>query len=519
MVCEVEKKDVKINGLFSSNFFSNAKNFFNSNYNLALICAIVVLFWSLNIGFVSVPLLTIDFILVLFFCNDNPKAILLPILSISLMFNSLTDHMTIVVASVAVAVVAICAFICCKIFIDKVKIIKGKLFWPYLLVLLANALAGIIGHFELKAFLITLAFGVLLYFLYWFSINFLHNYQTYFAWCFIFLSFIIAGELFVAYIKTSDIFLAFQTKSIRIGAGEINSHALFLVSGIISSYYLATRATLTKKRVLLVLLALFQDVVLFFTFSRLSLVAGAIVNVLFLIILFKKSQNKKVLLIIFASVVLFFLMICLIFIKKISGVLGFYLNQGFSLNGREELWVWCINLFKQNPIFGFGFITRDLSIIEGSTLNAHATSTYAQIMAHNTILHYLVCTGIVGLILNIPFYIKKFKILCQKPFARNIFCFINVLAFELVSLLDASCSNLFNIILVFLILGLCEKRNQEYENFQIDKKIVADDKLVVDDKVVESKKPIANKQSVTNKNFVKDEAFNTNEKTVVEKKK
>ena len=456
MVVKSQQQSSKLENFFNSNFANKTKEFLNSKYNLALICLIIWLFGSLNIGFACIPLMAVEFISTLIFCNDNPKAIILPIISISLMFNNLSDSMTLVVCCVAAAVIALCVYIICKIFVQKSQIKKGKLFRPYVLVLVANALAGVIGHFELKAFFITLALGLLLYFLYWFSINFIKNYKEYFAWCLIFMSFIIALELVVAYARMPNVLEAFSTKSVRIGTGEINSHALFLVSGLISSFYLATKAQITKTRILFVLLALFQDIVIFFTFSRLSLLAAALVNLIFIIILFKNSKYKKNLLIIGGCVLCVGLLVCVIFFNKISSVLGFYLKTGFGLNGRDNLWPWCIEIFKQNPIFGFGFITRDFSVIEGSTITINSTGTYAQIMAHNTILHYLVCTGLVGLILNIPFYIQKFRLLCQRPFSQRLFCFLNILMFELVSLMDASCAHLFNIILVYLLLGLNE---------------------------------------------------------------
>lgn len=475
----------KLDVFYSSKLAIKAKEFLNSKYNLALICLFIGLFWALNIGFACIPFMAIEFVSTLIFCHDNPKAILLPVISISLMFNNLSDSMTLVICCVGAAVIALAVFVICKVFIQRVQIKKGKLFWPYVLVLLANALAGIIGHFELKAFFITLALGLLLYFLYWFSINFIKNYKEYFAWCLIFMSFIITFELVVAYMRMPDIFEAFKTKAVRIGTGEINSHALFLVSGIISSYYLATKSEKTKNKILFVLLALFQDVIVFFTFSRLSLLAAAFINLIFIIILFKNSKYKKKLLIVAGSVLCVGLLVCIVFFNKISGVLGFYLKTGFGLNGRGDLWPWCIEIFKQNPIFGFGFITRDFSVIEGSTITINSTGTYAQIMAHNTIMHYLVCTGIVGLILNIPFYVQKFRLLCQRPFSQRIFCFLNILVFELVSLMDASCAHLFNLILVYLILGLNESEGNVENCEQIS---VGEIKVDNDEQQLEAKK-------------------------------
>ncbi|MBQ3048245.1 MAG: hypothetical protein IJD48_04460 [Clostridia bacterium] len=74
---------------FSSNFAVKIKKFLNSPYYMALVSIIISLFWSLNIGFVSIGFLAFFFILTLIFCHEDPKPVLLPIISITLMFNDL----------------------------------------------------------------------------------------------------------------------------------------------------------------------------------------------------------------------------------------------------------------------------------------------------------------------------------------------------------------------------------------------------------------------------------------------
>ena len=79
----------KLAVFYSSKLAIKAKEFLNSKYNLALICLFIGLFWALNIGFACIPFMAIEFVSTLIFCHDNPKAILLPVISISLMFNNL----------------------------------------------------------------------------------------------------------------------------------------------------------------------------------------------------------------------------------------------------------------------------------------------------------------------------------------------------------------------------------------------------------------------------------------------
>lgn len=448
------------NKFYSSSIALLLNKFLNSNLALALISIIVVLFWALNLGYITICLLAVFVILTFVFCPNDPKPILLPVLAMSLMFSSIDRGLGVIIVCVSCAVASLIWFLVNKIFIQKTEITKGKLFWPYVLVIVANALAGVLVNFEIKAFAITLGLGLLLYFLYWFALNFITDYKKYLAYCFIFLSIIVIMQVVIAYCRFEDLLLAFKSKAIRIGIGEINAPALFVVSGIISSLYLATQQDKNKNKLLYILLTLFLDLGLVFTFSRISILVAIIANIIYFIFLVKKINNKKPVLIAGAVVLGLVVLSCIIFFDKISNIFSFIITQG--LNGREDLWAWCFKLFKQNPIFGSGFITRDIASTAGSTLPLAGNGSYVQIMAHNTILHYLTCTGIVGLILNIPFYIKKYKILCSKINPFKIFCLINILCIEVVSLLDtAGTHNLFNMILVYIVIALAEKDTLE----------------------------------------------------------
>lgn len=466
-----EQKDRNTN-FFDCPFAKKLKTFINSNYALAIISVISCFFWLLGVGFVTVVTLSVYVILAFIFCHDDLKALLLPVLSMSLMFSNLTTGFTIVLVTVLIVVAVLVGFLIYKIFIQKQCMKKGKLFWAYVLVLIANALAGIIGHFELRAFIITLGLGLLLYFLYWFALNFIHDYKKYFAYCLIFLALIVAFQLIVGYARSENLKLAFENKFIRVGSGQINGPALFIVAGIVASYFLATGSSKKGLKVFYFFVALFLDIVLLFTFSRMSLIVGAIANVIYLIVLFRQSNRKKLIITVLITILIVAFVLCVVFYRQICNTFHFYISTG--LNGREDLWPWCFNMFKRNPIFGVGFITRDIASATGSTLPIAGNGAYVQIMAHNTILHYLTCTGVVGLILNIPFYIKKYQTVCSNFNSYKLFCLINVLCIEFASLMDtAGTCNLFNMILLYFTLGVAEKnleeKNQNINNVNCDK--------------------------------------------------
>ena len=75
--------------------------------------------------------------------------------------------------------------------------------------------------------------------------------------------------------------------------------------------------------------------------------------------------------------------------------------MGYSGNGRQILWPWCWNKFKENPLFGIGFVSKDDSV---PTL----VSTDSIVLAHNSILQYLTSLGIIGTLMMGYFYFKKY---------------------------------------------------------------------------------------------------------------
>ena len=178
-----------------------------------------------------------------------------------------------------------------------------------------------------------------------------------------------------------------------------------------------------------ILLALFFDVIIFLTHSRIALFIGTIVFLVCFFLVARKSPNKKYLYIGFGVLILLAVIICAIFFDKLYSLFSYYIEKGFTGNGRESLWTWCWDKFKDYPIFGAGFIYEGVL----PTLKDANLMGYNIIYAHNFVLHFLTCTGVVGLVLNAPFYIKKYIEVFKK---FNPFKFF-VLTFYVVAFIDA----------------------------------------------------------------------------------
>lgn len=462
MVANSNQQTSKLEAFLSSNFAIKAKSFLNSNISLALISLIVVLFWALNFAYVSTVILFCYLVCVFIFCHDNPKGLLFPVLSIFYMSPDTNKHALFMGIFGGIMFAIIVAYCLIKIYKTKeVNPKKGKMFWAFMLYIIANCLAGIIGYFNILNVVIAFLFCVFAYAFYWFCINFIKDYKTFFAKCLIFLSLIITLQLLINYLRADDFMYMLEHKLIRIGTGEINNAALFVVCGVCSCFYLAQKH---KFDYLFILLALFFDLIIFFTYSRIALLVCAIITVVYFFITLKNSQNKKIILIGLGCSLAIVLVFCVVFFNKIYDIISYYLRVGFGGNGRASLWSWAWDEFKNNPVFGIGFITRNQTVIE--TFDAGGGlidfGGFAIVTPHNSLLHYLTCTGIIGLILHLPFIIKKYIIACKNLTSFNLFCLINYFVFLVCGMFDSyPTTNIFNILVLVMFMAFSENEEKK----------------------------------------------------------
>lgn len=461
------------------NLVQKLKWFLNSNWALLLISVIVSVFWAINVPIVSIIFLTIFVCLIFTICRDNPKAFLLPFLSLLFCFHSLPNGWQIIVCAIC-AVIAIgflIYFLVWKLAIQKTKCTKGNMFWTFLILALANLLGGVIGHFNIVIFCIVLASFVLLYGIYWFYLNFTKDCQKYFAWCAIFLSLIIALEILFSHIASGNFIQSVINKGGFVGVSEgdahannINSACIVMLTGLCACFYLALK---NKKDYLYLLMALLIDVSIFFSYSRIVTFVAAIVSLICLIYIVIKSQNRKILLISLGVIVGVLLVFVAIFWNKILNAINYYLNIGFSLNGRGTLWKWCIAQFKNSPIFGIGFITNEAGATLGEIPGCGVVvpGEISMVYAHNFFLHHFVCVGIIGSLLTIPFYVKKYEIIFKKFTTFKLYVLVTSLTQLLASMVDSTyTSNLMLIAFVILLISSAEKITYNKELDELDEK-------------------------------------------------
>lgn len=445
--------------------FSNLKpkiaNALNSVWAMAIVSILIVLCWALDFAYVSLVALTLYVVAGFIFSSDNPKTFILPFLAVPLILTSVYKYLYFALVCGGVAIIFF-AYTIIKALVKKVRPFKkGKLFWVLVLTAIGNCLGGVIGYFDVLNMFITLGISFLLYLIYWFCINFIKDYKKYIALCFIFLGLIIAAEVIIQYLRAEDILLAFQNKLVKIGVDQINGFGIIAAISVCSCFYLANKS---KYDYLYMLLALFFDLIVFITYSRISILLAALATIILFIITAKNSSNKKIIFIALGVLLIFVAVLCIVFFDKIYNLVSYYINIGLKPNGRKSLWQWCWDQFLSKMIFGVGFITKDPNAMAGVYPGiADIGGGYAIISCHNTILHYLVCTGIVGLVLSLPFLVYKYVVLFKSFSYFKVFCLTSVLIMTLASLIDCFTTNsFFHIVILYLILAFaeCDKKEQ-----------------------------------------------------------
>lgn len=409
--------------------------------------------WILHIYYITIPLLCIYSGLLLIFSEDI-KNVYTIALSAQFFINEVKGMTDFVVLGIGILffVMGLIYYLIKQLAIKKVKCRKGKMFTPFVCALVAYLIGGMFGYFNILNALIITAMTCATYFLYWVAINFTHNLKSYLNYFFICLGIVLAVQLITSYAFVDENFSsAILSKNvIYIGLQNINTASLYLVLAMLSTLQLALKH---KLDYLIVLASTFFALCVYFTYCRICLFACVIAFIVFVVYIFVKSKNKSIFLFIAVIGCFSIEIMCLFKWDTIYRLLQYYLNTGFSANGRDELWSWCIEKFLNNPVFGIGFT----SIEPVPTIVSNHV-----VLAHNTLLQYLTSCGIVGTLIISYYYYSRWKVAFTK---YNEFKFVNsisLFAIALVSLIDQEPTmDVFAIIVITLLVSLAELDTDE----------------------------------------------------------
>ena len=124
-------------------------------------------------------------------------------------------------------------------------------------------------------------------------------------------------------------------------------------------------------------------------------------------------------------------------------------------NGREILWPWCWEKFKENPVFGYGLLSDEPV--------PTVRNVVPVVLAHNTILQWLTSLGIVGSVLMLYFYYEKYKITFIHFTMSKFYLVSIIIIIALSGMVDQAASmDVFVALFSYILIAACEQENYKY---------------------------------------------------------
>lgn len=162
------------------------------------------------------------------------------------------------------------------------------------------------------------------------------------------------------------------------------------------------------------------------TMSRNALLFGALTYGASFIAVCVAGKRKKLFRILLAAGVVILAAGCAVFWKKIYELFSDYFKYGISDNGRFDIWRYCMERFRESPIFGAGFFGLD----PDPPLYPFPR------FAHNTAVQMLGACGIAGAVAYTFYRVTSFIPFFRKPNLFKTMLFMSVMSLLLSSLLD-----------------------------------------------------------------------------------
>ena len=444
----------RLNSLNLSNIFNNFPNFLRENFSIIFVLTIGFIGWFLNIYIYTFMFLGFYFCIILMF-NFNVKNIYPAFFIISSCITSPYHYFPYAVG-LGLTFLGIAFYVIRNCLYNHKKVIKGNLFWGFVALTIAFTFGGVIGHFRIIYNILVLGLCLGGYLVYWLAINFCTNFKIFFRNTIIGIAFLLVIQFFICHIQHGgSLITSILNKGvIEVGAQNINNVAIYFALAMVCFFQIGYR---NKKDYIYSLIALFFALMTFLTYCRFGTLVAGIIGITCLIIVYVKSQNKKIFNIAFIVLVSLLVLILLLgFVFKKIDIFNWYLRFNFfDGNGREVMYPWSIEQFKQNPIFGIGFyIPEGLPIAEYTK----------KVTVDNTVLQYLLSTGAWGLIFASIFYFFKYKILFKNFNQFKLFNLLSVLTIALNGITSqAPTTDVFFVALSILFVSLAEIDNKEKE--------------------------------------------------------
>lgn len=189
--------------------------------------------------------------------------------------------------------------------------------------------------------------------------------------------------------------------------------------------------------------------------SRTSMLIGAAIYGVCILILFFTAANKKRTLIAAAVVAVIGIAGMIVLREKIFQLFEDILSRGISLNHRDEFYIAGVNQFVKYPIFGGSFYPIDYVPWDWSEVASF--SNFFPPRWHNTLIQLLACTGVVGLSAYLIHRLQTVRLFAMERNRENIFIALSVIVLIFCSLFDCHFFNIGPVLFYSMGLAFAEK--------------------------------------------------------------
>lgn len=463
MISEKENFGKKLGKALESAYFAPVAIFYG------LIC------WFFKLPIVAVGGYLAAFLLTLIFCK-NVKNLFVPLIYVSYVIPDISpnpDFSTdtkLIFYGVAVGIAYISLIVFAVVRANKnkkagTKVKKGGLAFPFLLFSAGLVLAGAIGRFNALACAVTFGFCVIVFVLYFIALNFTKDLTEALARTFLWGGAVLTFQLFLGAILTEYkpfVEIAF------LSAQNINTFAILISLGMVSCLYFGIGKD--KDWLYYLLSFLYFLGVLETRCCMMMIISAALIIVITVFFITKSKKRINFLYAWLCILCVVGISFCFFdaLIKPIAEKIWTKFNKNFW-SGRDEIYRFAIEQFKNYPIFGYGFLAS-----EGDPGQRGGI-----LLIHDTVLQWLCSSGIVGAGLSAWFYAAKYKIAFDKRNPKRAFTVLFVLVIALSGITDQAASmDIFYFLMPLLITAaaetsFCDKESRA-EDAREEKGIIED---------------------------------------------
>lgn len=305
----------------------------------------------------------------------------------------------------------------------------------------------------------------LLYFIFTATINWEKVRKDYFAWLGVVMGFVVSCQLLEIYI-TDDVIQngSIVRGKLYTGWGHYNNMGALIAMSIPFAFYLACKK---KHNYIYLGIGTLLLIFLILSCSRGSIVCGAFIYIVSLIISLFKADNKKAFRISTLVLVGIGIIFAIIFHKSLITLFEKVPNiinkdngkLGFNDSSRFLIYKEGFKAFLKYPVFGQSFYPTDYVPYDFSTLDSF--STFFPPRWHNTIIQILSSCGVVGILAYGYHRYETIKLMVKKPSLEKTFIGLSIVTMLLMSLLDCHFFNIGPTLIYSMGLAFAEKINTE----------------------------------------------------------